>query len=302
MIHTRFLFFLVLTWDISWTTCLSTTTIDGSHKVVAVVGATGRLGRELVRQLSDRGYSCRILVRPHFVQQQQQQQQQQDMQNRNSETTSPSQMKKNFDFESLMSLPGVTAVIPGDVTDVDALSTLLQGCSACFAVYGTTRRSQIQDLWTNPSENDPAHAKSVNYQGVVNLLHVIDTQNPRTCQRIVRITGNGETPYSFFSILINLLGNMAKAWNYEGEQLLQQQTDVKYTIIQPGIMTESPSPVGSQVCITNNGQKLPVSPILYMDDAALCINCWEHSTTTAQCTLTAMTTTDSKASFKNIHL
>jgi nucleoside-diphosphate-sugar epimerase len=301
LIHRTIFVVFLFSLHVSWTTSLSTNVpsdvkniVEENRMVVAVVGATGRLGREVVRQLSDRGYSCRILVRPHSLQHQQQQHQKDKQQK--SQVSSSSSKNKNLDLDSLISLPGISAIIPGDVTDPDSLSTLLQGCSACFAVYGATRRSRIQDLWTNPSENDPMHAKSVNYQGIANLLDVIRNQSPRTCQRIIRITGNGETPYSFFSILINLLGSMAKAWNYEGEQLLRRQNDVDYTIIRPGVMSESPSPLGSKLILSDNGGKLPTSPISYTDIAALCIDCLEHPTTTARCTLTAMTTSDSMIS------
>lgn len=44
--------------------------------------------------------------------------------------------------------------------------------------------------------------------------------------------GKGEDPWSVFSILINGLGSMAKAWNYEGEQLLRSCKDVDYTIVR----------------------------------------------------------------------
>ena len=48
----------------------------------------------------------------------------------------------------------------------------------------------------------------------------------------------GENPTGKISILINLLGSFAKAWNYEGEELLRGQTNIGYTIIRPGIMKE----------------------------------------------------------------
>ena len=52
-------------------------------------------------------------------------------------------------------------------------------------------------------------------QGVRYLLSAAAAS--KTCKRIVRVTGKGETPFSIFSVLINTLGSMAKAWNYEGE-------------------------------------------------------------------------------------
>jgi len=41
----------------------------------------------------------------------------------------------------------------------------------------------------------------------------------------VRITGS-EKPWNIFSIIINGLGGMAKAWNYEGERLLRACDDL----------------------------------------------------------------------------
>lgn len=108
----------------------------------------------------------------------------------------------------LCSLPGVEAV-PGDVTDTNACETLLAGCSACLALHGARRTRKLSDLWRNP-EDDAGHAKQVNYRGVANLIAAARSTE---CKRIVRLTGKGETPWSIFSILINGLGSMAKAWN-----------------------------------------------------------------------------------------
>jgi hypothetical protein len=51
------------------------------------------------------------------------------------------------------------------------------------------------------------------------------------------LAGKGEDPWSVFSILINGLGSMAKAWNYEGEQLLRACKDVDYTIVSAPFRT-----------------------------------------------------------------
>ena len=50
------------------------------------------------------------------------------------------------------------------------------------------------------------------------------------------MTGKGEAPWSFFSVLINLLGCHAKTWNYEGERRLRANEDIAYTIVRPGVM------------------------------------------------------------------
>jgi hypothetical protein len=74
---------------------------------VAVIGATGKLGREVVQQLSSRGMPVKCLIR---------------------QTEPP---------PYLAELSGVEFV-KGDVGDVDSLALLLSGTQACLAVYGAT--------------------------------------------------------------------------------------------------------------------------------------------------------------------
>ena len=265
--------------------CLTSTLSTPSPRKVAVIGATGRLGQEVVQQLIDRGYECNILVRklpllptPTLA----------------SSTTallSTKDITKDQIVAYLSSLKGVQ-IIEGDVVgNIASLRTLLDGCTACLAVFGATRRSQISDLWTKDvADSDPTHAKSVNYKGVANLLEAAKAS--KTCKRIVRITGKGETPYSFFSVLINMLGSMAKAWNYEGEQLLRDEQEIDYTIIRPGVMSEEGPGDDTNVLLTlaDDGRDLPVSKIRYKDVATLCIDCLDYPNA-ARSTLTAMTTT-----------
>lgn len=274
------------------TSTLSTTT----PRKVAVIGATGQLGQEVVQQLSDRGYQCNVLVRnklpllPSTAVA--------------SSTSAPHLSSKELSKDQIVaylaSLKGVQ-IIEGDVVrNVTSLRTLLDGCTACLAVFGATRRSQISDLWTKDvADSDPTHAKAVNYQGIANLLEAAKAS--KTCKRIVRITGKGETPYSFFSILINMLGSMAKAWNYEGERLLRDQQDIDYTIIRPGVMSEAGPGDDGNILLTlaDDGADLPVSKIRYKDIATLCIDCLDYPNA-ARSTLTAMTMTTAAANDASI--
>lgn len=109
-------------------------------------------------------------------------------------------------------------------------------------------------------------------------------------KRVVRVTGKGEAPWSPFSILINLLGSCAKAWNYEGEQLLRAQDDVDYTIVRPGVMgTPSAPPAGATaLALADNGGELAVSPIAHGDVARLCVGAL-GAPNASRATLTAMT-------------
>jgi uncharacterized protein YbjT (DUF2867 family) len=245
-----------------------------STKRVAVVGATGRLGREVVQKLSDQGIPTNILLRGKLP-----------------SVPAPSFLTKECTKEDvtayLAALPGVQ-VVQGDVTKKESLEELLTDCTACLAVFGATRKSKLSDLWDRDVENtDPSHAKQVNYQGVANLLEAC--KSSKKCKRIVRITGKGENPNSFFSVLINLLGSMAKAWNYQGELLLRGQQDVDYTIIRPGIMAEE-ADANAKLTLADDGADLPVSKIVYADIASLCIECLDYPNA-ARSTLTAMTTT-----------
>lgn len=232
---------------------------------VAIVGATGQLGRRAVSQLLDRKVPVKCLIRqgasPDFLAQQEKQH------------------------------PGlIEFVTNGDVTNESKVKELLTGCSHCLALHGATRRSKWYELLTAASgseDDDPSHAKQVNYNSMKTFCKV--AKETGSCQHIVRITGKGEEPWSVFSVLINGLGSMAKGWNYEGEEILRQQTDVDYTIIRPGIMKTDYDAAASGVHmkLADNGGDLKVSPVSYDQIATLCIEsilCPEARRTT----LTAM--------------
>ena len=101
----------------------------------------------------------------------------------------------------------------------------------------------------------------------------VDAARTTGCKRIVRLTGKGETPWSIFSILINGLGSMAKAWNYEGEQLLRAADDIEYTIVRPGVMRgeEADLPANS-LALGDDGADLKVTSIPHASIARLCID------------------------------
>ena len=239
---------------------------------IAVVGATGKAGRACVQQLVKQGYQPRILLR-HKLE--------------GLKASPPPADAAPADVAAyLASLPGVETV-KGDVTDEAACTKLLDGCAACLAMHGARRTRKLSDLWSNP-EAQPTHPKQINYQGVANLIAAAKASG--TCKRIVRLTGKGETPWSIFSILINGLGSMAKAWNYEGERLLRAEPEVEYTIIRPGIMrgeaTDLPS---SSLALGDDGADLKVTSIPHGTIAALAIESLSYENA-GRSTLCAMTT------------
>jgi hypothetical protein len=238
---------------------------------VAVIGTTGQLGREAIQQLSKQGIGTRCLLR-HDI----------------SSVTPPASLDEAETSAQvaayLAMLPGVE-MVQGDVCNKDSLQSLVQDTNACLALYGALVPKPffkaLFPIWY--PESDPKHPKQVNYEGVKNLLQVLTDSS--TCNRLVRITGKGETPWSIFSILINAFSGMAKGWNYEAEELIRTSA-IDYTIIRPGIMKVSIDEDAPTLGLKDNGGELKVSAVSYSQIADLAIevasrdNC-QRSTVTA---------------------
>lgn len=255
---------------------LSSIQIDAKSTKVALIGTTGRLGYETVQQLSKEGIATRCLVRP-----------------------GGGSSEKKAILSHLETLPGVE-FITGDINDEQSLSLLIDGTTTCFALHGARAPKPFIKaffpFWYK--ETDPQHPKQINYIGIQKLLKCM-SDSP-TCKHLVRITGKGETPWSIFSILINTLGGIAKGWNYEGEQLIRNQTNVNYTIVRPGILKASLPEKSDmvQLAVRDNGQDMKVTAVSYAQIAnlliqvlgarnchrstltAMNVNCSEHASTT----------------------
>ena len=91
----------------------------------------------------------------------------------------------------------------GSICDEQIVAKVVDGADCVWHMAAAVGPFHPTDLY-----------KQVNYEGVLGL---IEACRAKGCRRIVRITGKGEDPKGFFSVLLNLLGSMAKAWNYEGE-------------------------------------------------------------------------------------
>lgn len=237
---------------------------------VAVTGTTGRLGRQAIQILSSKGIETRCLLR-HPI-------------DANVVPSIEKDASSSQVASYIANLPHVT-MVTGDATDASSCMELVKGCDVILALHGPIRPPPLQSLFCLLPESDPKHSRSVNFLAVQNLIHA--ARESGTCQRIVRVTGKGEEPTSFFTVLINMLGNMAKAWNYEGEQLLRTNPDIDYTIIRPGVMGNDDIPMEKVLALTDNGQDLPVSAVTHSQIANLCVECLEYPNT-ARSTLTAM--------------
>jgi len=229
---------------------------------VAVTGTTGRLGREAVSYLSSKGVQVQCLLR-HPI----------------DSSGTPSIEKDASSAQVAMHLSKLPHVhmVEGDATDANSCKQLVKGCDAVLALHGPYMPPIFESLY-------PKHSRSVNYVAVQNLIDAAK-EEPK-CKRIVRVTGKGEEPNSFFTVLINMLGNMAKAWNYEGEQLLRT-SGLDYTIIRPGVMGKDAIPTDKVLALADNGGDLKVTAVRHSDIASLCVDCLDYPNA-AKCTLTAM--------------
>ena len=269
--HVRYI--LQLSLLVTVTMALSSTSRSTSPKRVAVVGSTGQLGRRAVDQLLARNIPVKLLIR---------------------QSTPPSFLaEKKAVHPSL-----VEFVTGGDVTNPETVKKLLTDCSHCLALHGATARSSWKEIFTaaeGTEDSDPSHSKQINYRSMDTFVKCAQETD---CEQIVRITGKGETPWSFFSVLINGLGRMAKGWNYEGEQVLRNQPKnnkkhLDYTILRPGIMKTDFDPKEAKVhlALADNGGDLKVSVVSYDQMAELCVESLLQPE--ARCTtLTAMNVAD----------
>ena len=252
--------------------------LTASPAPVAVIGTTGRLGRRIVQELSQKGIPSRCLLRHEIA----------------ATTSVPVSLDQATSSQEvaafLQSLPGVT-MVPGDIGDTDSLRRLVEGCDACIAAHGPTAPKPFLRSILFPSvlypDTLPEHPKQINYQGIHNLMQAMEES--ANCKTIVRITGKGESPWSIFSILINALGGLAKAWNYEGEQLLRRNNqNLNYIIIRPGVMKETiDSTTMNNRGLCDNGQDMKVTPVSYAQIAELAVQTLEYPNC-QKATLTAM--------------
>lgn len=166
-----------------------------SPAAVAVLGGTGRLGQQTVRQLIKQNIPVKCLVRPSSIK----------------------NLPKEWVNEPLVE------IIQGELLALDEnnngkptlgienaeptpeLIKCLQGCNQCIAVYGSTRRTKINDFsFFNRSKQeieniDPIHAKQINYRSIKALLKACvcssssssGENSNNNCKHIIRITGKG---------------------------------------------------------------------------------------------------------------
>lgn len=273
---------------------LLSTASSFSFQKVAVIGTTGNIARTAIYQLSQANIPTRCLLRHDITS---------DDGTNNKKTidnvsvTNGDDKKENISSSSRPPPPAEIAsalsqlehveMVQGDITNRESILELIQGCDAVLCLQGPPRPNPFKSLFPFLSDpNDPRHPYMINYVGMQNVIDAV-RQTP-SVKRIVRLTGKGEQPFSVFTILINMLGCMAKAWNYQGEQLLRE-SGLNYTIVRPGLLKSSKDyqiPYKGKM-IVDNGMDMKVSPVTYDQIAEVCIQSLCHDNC-AESTLTVM--------------
>lgn len=225
-----------------------------SYGNVAVIGASGNLGRAVVKELCNNKISTKILNRPN----------------------------SSSNINNYKEYPNIK-IVNGDVNNYESIVKLLEGVDTCITVHGSKRKTKLRDIIRN-NVNDLNHPINVNYLGMINIINAAKITKTK---HIIRVTGNGEKPWSIPSIIINLFGSMHKAWNYAGECELRD-SNITYTIIRPGIMNHNVD-ADSSLTLIDNGIYLPPTKISYNKIANLCLDCITHPNV-KNTTLTAITT------------
>lgn len=249
---------------------------------IAVLGATGRLGTQTVREFLGRQVPVRCLVRPSSVEK---------LPVEFTQSPLFEVVTGNILAESSRTSEGV---FDDDlVAPSNELVKCLEGCGGVVACYGATRTTKFTDLFQSPEDKDPTHAKQINYRSMIALVVACKAVNLKASNKnskighIVRITGKGEEPTSIFTVLLNGLGSFCKAWNYQGEVFLRtslaDDDSIGYTIVRPGIMKEvdgnkdtSKEPEmtfakDDLVLAYDGGNDLKVTPVAYSQMANLLV-------------------------------
>ena len=279
--HSAFLLLLLLTSSNPFTSSVLVESLQ-----VAVIGTTGNVGRAVVKQLSKHNIPTRCLLRH-------------DITNMNDGSTSAADvtgLASSAQIAASLAKLDNVEMIKGDISDQSSIQELIEDCNIIFALQGPPRPKNplfsIFPFMTNP--NDTSHPYMVNYIGVQNIIQAVkngqmNRKDPSTpSPRVIRITAKGEEPFSAISILINMLGHLAKGWNYEGEQLLRE-SGLDYTIIRPGLLKSSneyEEPPKARY-LKDNGQDMRVSVVTYDQIADLCVDMIEYDNV-KKSTLTVM--------------
>lgn len=191
---------------------------SGSAKPILVVGATGKVGRKVVRQLLDRKLPVRALVR-------------------NQTKAQELFVDDSQDIEFVVCDMGTA--------DSSTLEPAVEGCGAIISVSGAMRFSKLSDFlpWrlfeadvSKWCGDDRSHPYFSNYLAQKVL---IDMAVKHKCSRFVRLTGlsSGFSPFNPVSMIFASVLSLTSRYHFLCEQYLRN-SNVPYLILRPGGLAE----------------------------------------------------------------
>ena len=214
-------------------------------KKVLVIGATGRVGREVVTKLKGLGgVDINCLVR-NLV-----------------------SAKKLVELSN-------TNLIEGNTESIECLLDASKNCDVIIDVHGMKppRFSKLSDLFTKP-DGDKTHPFNVNYLGTKRIISAIKINKVK---KLIRITGSltGKSPFLFPVFLFNLLLSMSPKW-HERSEIAIRESGINYTVLRPTeIVNENEACRSNKSLILIQGDSIQRAPsfgsISIKDVADLCV-------------------------------
>ena len=248
----------------------STSGIDKKPQCIAVVGATGRVGRRVVQKCMARNIPVKAIVR------------------------SAKKAQELFGTSTSLQYPKLDVCVV-DTHDTNnnnkALEDAIQASSHVISVVGVSRFSKWFDFlpwkfwrpgpWPRIKDDDlEQHPYFGNYIFQKELIRLAVKAK---CQRFVRLTGlsNAYSAFHPISVLFNSLLSLANRYHILCEQVLWEHKDeLPFCILRPGgLRNDVRNVTSTHVQVASSG-KLPLPSRIGRDDVAeLCVQACIPTTT-----------------------
>lgn len=230
-------------------------------KPILVIGATGKVGQQVTRQLLEKNIPTRAFVR---------------------NATKAEQL-----FGSNNGRDKNLELVVGDVTDYEKMEEAVKGCQAAISVSGTLRFSQLSDFlpWrlfnfdVSSWCQDKSHPYYTNYLPQVHLAELACKYE--LSSGVVRLTGlsTGYSPFNIVSILFSTLLSLTSRYHYAAERDMFRTLDnhrgenaIPLTILRPGGLSDEPrNKETTALQVDASGQLPPPGRVGRADVAALAI-------------------------------
>jgi len=202
--------------------------------VVAVIGATGRTGKHVVKKLLQKNIPVRILVR------------------------NVSKAKELFGLNDNLEL------VEGDILNKESLKKVISGTSHVINAAGGFSLFGLGAL-----TGYKGHPYYVDFEGTVKLCDVCKESSSSPYLIVVSSLAVSRT-ISFIKTFLNVIAGNVMYWKFKGEEVVRK-SGLKYTIIRPGGLTDESG--GSSQIVIGQGDTLG-GRITREDVAEVCLQCF----------------------------